>query len=612
MTGLGSPPRGTPPDFIQNPSAKWKLGLHAPSLNALPREPGAHFNTETAPCGANSEENGWHIPDAVAYELVGLFFDYIQNWLPILHRPLFYQKYVRVESHYGRVVGRQSVSDHDAILINCVFALAARFSKASFFCSTDPVLRGEAFAERAAAIKDPIIKVIEEPSLEFVKGCALLAFYNICAGHAAPGSLLVSVCVRFAYDLGLNEIDEEDQTNCGTEDGQDAWIQKEELRRLWWVIYELDCFVSTVSCQPYGIERGEIKVLLPVSDHHWFSGCPAGSSYLIQSPGTVWKSLEGSENQSPRAWYLVTNYLKSCFADTARQPKRNTPETQTALEMDLACLKHALPADFQLRSVNMAEHNFGDCNWIISTHFMILSCEALLERRRWSQNRSETSFNTGQEATIWGRHFYSSLVRIALIWPPEYIPLNHPFMGCCVINPWDALEARREPNFQSFELSKLLLSHYSRYWKIGGALLRLLAIIHEGRDSVVHRPGSREREIIKRFSVLCPSSPKGRHSVVSRLSARVTYDTSDVPVEALPDSYLTSSGSPDELQWPLNLWDNLHAFDMDRSDAEMLIIPSSHVAEGVSGQAETLASSQMCVPAFSLSLDRFPDEFVVL
>ncbi|OQV10701.1 Fungal specific transcription factor domain-containing protein [Cladophialophora immunda] len=613
LTGLDCPPPGHLRALNQDQPDQWKLGLHAPCPKTFLPEHCTHFNADSTADGVNAEANGWHIPDAVAYELVGLFFDYIQNWLPVLHRPLFYRKYVGSEDFRGRVVSRQTVCNDDAILINGVFALAARFSKASFFSDTDPVLRGKVFAERAAALKDLVLKGIEEPSLELVKGCVLLAFYNITAGHAAPGSLLVSVCVRFAYDLGLNETDDEDKIISDAEEDPDVWIRKEELRRLWWVIYELDCFVSTVSCQPYGIERGEIKVLLPVADHQWFNGLSIKSSYLIERPGAIWKSLAGSENQSPRAWYLVANYLKSYFADDARQPKRNTSDMQAALEMDLACFKHALPAGFQLRVMNVNENNFGNANWVISTHCMVLSCEALLERRRWCHAGPEPSLNIVQEAATFGRHFYSSLVRIAQIWPPEYIPLNHPFMSCCMINPWDALAAQHEPNFQSYELSKLLLSHYSRYWRIGGALLRLLSIIHEGRDSAIYQPGSHEREVIKRFSVLCPSSSKKRNSAALNPSAQTTYDPSDPPAETLPGSDFTNPEDSDELNWALNLWDNLQAFDADQPEMALFSIPSgNHVEAGSNGPIDSGPGAQLRTSVFPFSPDGFPDEFATL
>ena len=100
-------------------------------------------------------------------------------------------------------------------------------------------------------------------------------------------------------------------------------------------------------------------------------------------------------------------------------------------------------------------------------------CETVSERMRWSLSSSEASSDTSVEASHFGKYFYSRLVRVAQVWPSEYIALNHPFMGCCMVNPWDALvQGQHQSKFQSYELSRLLLSHYSRYWKIGSALLR--------------------------------------------------------------------------------------------------------------------------------------------
>ena len=288
-----------------------------------------------------------------------------------------------MEDGCGRIIGRQDVNNHEAILILGVFALAARFSKASVFAGIDPSMRGNIFASRAAILKDYEIKDIREPSLKLVKGCILLAFHTLSAGQTSSGALLVSVCVRFAYDLKLDTIDDnddvidgdnnEDLVQGGDSDEVDAWVDKEDLRRVWWAIFELDTFASTLSIQPYGIERGEIKVLLPVSDEHWFQRSPISSTHLNQCPGTIWKSLEGSDNQTPRAWFLVTNYLKSCLADATRQTKRNQVEMRDQLENDLTCLKLAYPTDFQLSLVSMDDTNFGELNWILSTHLMVLA-----------------------------------------------------------------------------------------------------------------------------------------------------------------------------------------------------------------------------------------------
>ena len=59
----------------------------------------------------------------------------------------------------------------------------------------------------------------------------------------------------------------------------------------------------------------------------------------------------------------------------------------------------------------------------------ICRCEALLERLKWSLSSSDPSFDAATEAGVFGRYFYSKLVRISQVWPPEYIPLNQPLLN---------------------------------------------------------------------------------------------------------------------------------------------------------------------------------------
>ncbi|KIX02155.1 uncharacterized protein Z518_08094 [Rhinocladiella mackenziei CBS 650.93] len=359
----------------QKPSSKFDV---SPSSEPWPSLSTSTVGQEAHAPDLDSFENGWNLPNETTGELVELFFDNVQSWLPIIYRPSFDEKFMRLEAPTKTVVNGQSIDPAEVFMITSMFAIAARFSTSPFFKDIAPPDRGDVFATRAATIKDGIIKTIDEPSLEFVKGLVILAFYHFAAGQLAPGSVLTSVCVRFAYDLSLDEVDEDQINDDGTLnddslDDVDAWVRREELRRLWWSIWELDTFVATLSRQPYGIERGEMKVFLPVSDHQWVSRTPIRSSPVAYRPDTVWKSLQGSPNQAARAWFLVTNYLMSCIAHAGRQPSRISPDTRAGLESALCCLKLSLPTEFQLRSLYIGQKNFPEGNWIISTHLMILA-----------------------------------------------------------------------------------------------------------------------------------------------------------------------------------------------------------------------------------------------
>lgn len=146
-------------------------------------------------------------------------------------------------------------------MIYCMFAMVARFSKSIQFEGIPVSDRGAIYANRASNMKDSSMKTIQESSIEFVKGCVMLAFYNLVEGQFGPGSILTSVCVRLMYDLSLDEIDEDQLDDEGNlisdpiSETVESWLKKEERRRLWWSIWELDTFVSTISFQPFSIER---------------------------------------------------------------------------------------------------------------------------------------------------------------------------------------------------------------------------------------------------------------------------------------------------------------------------------------------------------------------
>lgn len=293
-----------------------------------------------------------------------------------MHRPSFYHKYMRRRGQKGCLVERQHILPDESIMIFAMFALSARFSRAEYFEGTDPVNRGDAFAEHAAVIKDPLIRTVEEPSIEFLKGCVLLCCHSLTAGQISNGALLTGVCVRLAYNLGLNDIDDDqiDEDDNFRENSLDAkaWLHKEELRRVWWAISDLDVFVCTITCQPFGIERSTMRVLLPVSDASWYFGLATKASILRLQPSQTWKSLRDSPQQSARNWFLVSNHLAACIADATRCPSRTSPDQIIEFEGALSCLKLMLPASFQMKDLQIDPKNFAEGNWIISTHLMLM------------------------------------------------------------------------------------------------------------------------------------------------------------------------------------------------------------------------------------------------
>lgn len=141
-------------------------------------------------------------------------------------------------------------------------------------------------------------------------------------------------------------------------------------------------------------------------------------------------------------------------------------------------------------------------------------------------------------------------------------------------------------------------------------ILGLLTLIHEGRDAATYPVGSKEREIIKRFSILLPNSAsKRRDSVASRLSARSSQKSSvedRLSMGALPSPSLTNFESPSDLQWLPALWDSLQEFAVDVTGPAILQSPAGSAygdVMNVSFDADGLSQSRLV--GFSPSSDHF-------
>ncbi|OAP65063.1 hypothetical protein AYL99_01035 [Fonsecaea erecta] len=448
-------------------------------------------NTDSHDPSSNPENSGWSLDPGLGAQLIELFFEKVQCWLPIIHRPKFAARFIRRAGETATVVDRSTVSDVEAFLMYGIFALGARFSRSPYFDKVPPVDQGQKYASHAATTLDCIFKTHQEPSVEFLQGCIMLAVYHLMAGHAGPGFALTSVCVRFAFALSLNEIDAELMNEDGTlntesfEESAGSWVRKEQLRRLWWATWELEIYMATLSCQPSDIER-RIRVLLPVPDCDWIRGIPVKSAFIHHRPESVWTSLRGSSNQSPRAWFLLANYLKSCMSVPCHHLPEITTSTKSSLETALCNFKLSLPAEFQLRSLFVNNQNYEEANWVISTHLIIVACETLLEssRRPSGVRHDVDSPTSAQDTGPFARRMASYLVNVAQVWPPEYIPLNHPMVCCAVILPASIATQQCESTARAQEVAGLILSHYAKYWAIGSEMLQLLTAVRQPLKTV--------------------------------------------------------------------------------------------------------------------------------
>lgn len=301
------------------------------------------------------------VVSAVADELVDLYFEKVQVFLPLFRRPKFYSEIVSQRYHH--------LSRTSEFLLFAMFGLSARFSKAAVFSAENPVDRGNRFIERATALWEEMCRYQRESirTLPCLQGLILLTFNVLQSGPSQQAWILSGACTRLAYDLDLHIIDNDllSGDSDRREPSIDEWLLREEKRRAWWMIWEMDTFASTLSLRPFTIDGRFMQVLLPVSDKAWCDKIQIPSVPLIDM---AWEKLCDSPNQDERAWFLIClSILRQAF-EAALLPGTSKQALHDA-EAAIGCFVLALPSTFQIEpgSIVFDETNFSRSNWVVCT-----------------------------------------------------------------------------------------------------------------------------------------------------------------------------------------------------------------------------------------------------
>ena len=255
------------------------------------------------------------IPEGMADLLVNVFFQQVQCFLPLLHRPTFVEQYQK-----GSNTGHKytDLCIESALLLNAMFGVSARFYKDGGPSNVPPRDKGVAFTKRALELHSEMQRNIEQenPSIVYLQGLIILTYTLLASDPSTRSWNLCGMCCRLAYDLDLHETDADLVADASDQSllTQEEWVEREERRRAWWMCFELDTFTSAMSHRPFMIDQQRMQVLLPVSDELWFRRIITMSVFVSTPLVQSWKRLRESPNRNERAWFLVVNFLvrKAC------------------------------------------------------------------------------------------------------------------------------------------------------------------------------------------------------------------------------------------------------------------------------------------------------------
>ncbi|EXJ68793.1 uncharacterized protein A1O5_07724 [Cladophialophora psammophila CBS 110553] len=205
----------------------------------------------------------------------------------------------------------------------------------------------------------------------------------------------------------------------------------------------------------------------------------------------------------------------ACAHDAERRPTIISSEEMAELEYALGCFNLALPTHFHLCTFSFDDEDFAKSNYILSTQLMIQTARVCLEKAKEAKAQQCRSLSTEYRNDEFTKKMASELVRIVHAWSPGRIPLNHPIMCCTLLGPGALFVQNDDFTQQSQEVSELFLLHCSKYWNLGKVMLRLLEIIKIYTESSQDVAESKEKELVRRFSMLIPPHRKRRCSIAS-------------------------------------------------------------------------------------------------
>ncbi|KAH7087323.1 fungal-specific transcription factor domain-containing protein [Paraphoma chrysanthemicola] len=458
---------------------------------------------------AHTESFAIEISEQKADHLISVFFDNVQPFLPLLHRPKILAMISGLKS--ASSTPYRNLSHDLALLLNGIFSLAARFSRRTDLWTCAASLRGEPFARNSRALVGRQELYAEENwSLMFLQGYIMSAYYDLTARPSAQAFTGIGFCCRMAHAMLLHQIDSPGQatsTQAGVFDT--GWTSLEEQRRAWWALVEMDNFASIVGGLPFALSLERAQVNLPVPDEAWFDALPTCSVTIpSKSSQVVWNVLKTNEIEDPYAWYLICNNIMRDVHDTLDRNDRSIEDFRL-LESALKCFELSLPSNLTWAEASQKLYWYSpqERNWIISIYMLIQSIKSTIDlaiRKTFLAEDSQTyRLHANDLIDLAGMHLALSpskpglpraiqdQVQAVHMWPAEQVAFMTPLIVVTLLMPAAACALGIQAESSAFanvtrvaldaQILELTLQRFAEWWGLGSICLDLLHEIKSTR-----------------------------------------------------------------------------------------------------------------------------------
>ncbi|KAJ7115846.1 fungal-specific transcription factor domain-containing protein [Mycena epipterygia] len=192
---------------------------------------------------------------ALTRELTNLFFTHCHPVRAIIHKPSF-----SASLSHNRV---------PSYLLYAICALAAPLSRQPRIRTAPPRLSGRPFAQEALSLMfDGSGQLLCPNLLTTAQALCLLMAHDLATKDAAaPANLRYrDLALQIVQALGLHDSEHPVITPVPTADFIHASIERESVRRIFWVVHIMDLQVSTYTQRPVSLSDSQLRLRLPVDE----------------------------------------------------------------------------------------------------------------------------------------------------------------------------------------------------------------------------------------------------------------------------------------------------------------------------------------------------------
>ncbi|KAF7588463.1 hypothetical protein BBP40_005689 [Aspergillus hancockii] len=407
--------------------------------------------------------------------LAEVFFDcvYGQSYL-LLHKPSFMR--------------RLKARTVPPVLILAVCAVSARFSTHPQLNSEPPFLRGENWANPAAAIA---LSRHDSPNITILTAFLLLGLHEFGTCHGGRSWSFGGQALRMAYALQLHsELDHDPLLSQGNGGGsQLSFTDREIRRRTMWACFMMDRYNSSGSQRPpIGNERF-IQIQLPIKEPHFQMEIPGPTEDLDGNvpnpvPEDVGQLSDAKDNMGVSAyiiraivlWGRIVDYLNLGGKKKDPHPLWSPESGYTRLKRQIEEFSASLPShlaftyeNLQIHAADRIANQFLFLHIIIHQNMLFLNQFAipLSPGGRPPRDMPKAFLSNAGRAAVEAAHHISVLIDRASAYP-----LTVPFAGYCAysastVHIWgifsknSQLEARSKENLRH---TYRYLNKMKKYW----------------------------------------------------------------------------------------------------------------------------------------------------